>query len=677
MNFLRKLFGKQTPSPSSDSATPTPSSQSPDPAATRPADEVVRLRDAQGRELTIPKSEWRAKHLPAKLAELRDKPDQLAALVAQSLRDGFAAEVLDSAAHLAAADSDAERGHVLHASVLLDLRKPADAEAVLRAFVDKHGETGPAVAHLAKARAAQGDDTGAADLLWRSLELDPNQDQALLWFVARQREKAGADSAPGEQAALDAFRRVAALPDSWRAHLWLARHHLERRDLSAALKLYEEALDRAPRPVPADLLQQMSGDLGNHAHLPEILHLVAPYYDVARHGLPTGLNILKAYHDLGQLDAAGRFLDRLHARQRPDWAQALAFWNAEIEKSRRSIDSAPPPPPRVSASVTPSASETSAPSPTPSSGAAAPAAENIQVTLLAVEGPVWLPPESPAVELFPAKADDAPLVAFLGASAEVPPPADASPGQTGIAEAAGRLARALPLFLSEQVELATPALARVLVPWVVKPRPGFIVGGIPWDDATASRHARAVVPDDVADYLVVTHLRCVDATWSVDLRLVRTIDAACLATASIPCPPADPGQALPALAATLHDLLSAHADIARAPQAPGTPPPAPSSDYLLRLEQLLAVRTAGIEPAKSTLRGEREILEGQLRLCLAQPDNLPARLLFAHTLKAMKRLRPEIVPEFQARADSLQNENPLREPARSVVSRLFAEGFAA
>lgn len=677
MNFFRKLFGKKSPASSFDAATPAPAAQPSGTGAPRPEEGVIRLFDAEGREVHVPKSEWRAKHLPAKLAELRDKPDQLASLVVQSLRDGFAAEVLDSAAHLAAADSDAERGHVLHASALLELRKPAEAEAVLRAFVDRHGETGAILANLAKARAAQNDDNAAADLLWRALRLDPNHDHALLWFVARQREKAGGDEADkaAEQAALEAFQRVAELPESWRARLWIARHHLTRRDLASALKLYEEALDLAPRPVPADFLQQMSGDLGNHAHLPEILHLVAPYYDVARHGLPTGLNILKAYHDLGQLDAAGRFLDRLRSYQRPDWRQAIAFWEAEIDKSRRAIDVAPPSPPRVTASVAPSARETSAP--VPAFGARPQSTENIQVTLLAVEGPVWLPPESPAVELFPAKANDAPLVAILGSSAELPPPAAPSPEQARLADTAGRLSRALPLFLAEQIEFDTPALARVLVPWVVKPRPGFIVGGIPWDDATASRHARAVVPDDAADYLVVTHLRCVEATWSVELRFVRTIDAVCLGTASIPLSPEEPGRALPALAAALQELLSIHADIARAPQSPDTPLPAPSSDYLLRLEQLLAVRTAGIEPAKSTIKGEREILEGQLHLCLAQPDNLPARLLFAHTLKAMKRLRPEILPEFRTHADSLQNEKPLREPANSVVSRLFSESFSA
>jgi len=670
VNFLRKLFGQKSPSPG-DSApaadTPAPSTSG---AAATPAADAIRVHDAYGREMQISQAEWRSRILPEQLAKVRDQPDPLAALVAQSLRDGFAAEVLDSAAHLAATDPQAERGHVLHAAALLELGRAADAETVLRDFGAKHGDTALSLANLAKARAAQKDSAAALELLWRALSLDPNQDHALAWFATHHREQ------QGPAGALEAFRRVAELPESWRARLWIAQYHLSQRDLAGALKLYEEALDLAPRPLPADLLQQMSGDLGNHAHLPEILQLAAPYYDVAHHGLPSGLNILKAYHDLGQLDAARRFLDRLYAARRPDWKQALASWENELAKTRQALESAPPSAPRVSASVTPSASEA-----IQSAAAPRPPQEQAQITLLAVEGPVWLPPESPAAELFAAKADDAPLVAFLGASAELPSlPPEQQIQARQIADGAGRLARALPLYLAEQVELATPALARVLVPWLVKPRSGFIMGGVPWDDATASRHARAVVPDDVADYLVVTHLRCTAEPWTVELRLLRTIDAACLATASIPCPPADPGQALPELTRVLGETLAAHADIASepAPTAGRSVVDQPFfSTYLLRLEQLLAVRTAGIDPARSPLHGEREILEGQLRLCLEQPESLPVRLVFAHTLKAMRRVRPEILPEFQPRAELLEKEKPLAEPARSVVARILADSFAA
>ena len=205
VNFFRKLFGQKpasdvpsAPAPSAPDHAAAPGDQ---PSAENAGPDSIRVHDAYGREISIPKADWREKVLPEQLAKIRDQPDQLAGLVAQSLRDGFAAEILDSAAHLAATDRDPERGHVLHAAALLDLNRAPEAEAVLHAFAAKHGETALSLANLAKARAAQGDAASAVDLLWRALSLDPNQDHALAWFAAHHRETRGPaaalDASPG------------------------------------------------------------------------------------------------------------------------------------------------------------------------------------------------------------------------------------------------------------------------------------------------------------------------------------------------------------------------------------------------------------------------------------------------------------------------------------------------
>jgi tetratricopeptide (TPR) repeat protein len=643
MDFLRKLFGSK-PSPGASTppaeGAPAPTdSDSPAPAA------PIRVHDAYGREHHLTREQWRDTGLLPHLEKVRADPEALAAAVDHALREGFAAEALPFAAHLAATDPRPDRGLFLHALALLETKNLPEGEALLHRLVETQGDSAPVLALLARLQLARGERDPAAATAARALSLDPNHEGLLALLASLARET------HGEPAEIAAYERAAALPDAWRARLWLARHALARRDLPAALKLYDEALERAPRPVPSDLLQHMSGDLGNHAHLPELLQLTAPYYDLSHHGLAVGAHLLKAYHDLGRLDAARNLLNRLYAQNRPDWKPRLAALEAELSQTRRSLDD--PPSPQV----------------------------RPEVTLLSVEGPVWLPPDSPAAELYPAKADDGLLVAFLGCSAELPRPknpAAPDPAFAQLADAAGRLARSLPLFLVEQIEFGTPALARALVPWLTKPRPGFILGGTPWDDATSARHARSAVPDDPADYLVVTHLNCASANWTIEIRLLRTIDAARLGTATIPCSPADPAQALPALSRAVLDLLAAHAEIpgcASTIEASLPPPPA-TAPYLLRLEQLLAVRTAGIDPEKSPLQGERDILEGQLRLCLDHPDNLPVRLLFAHTLLAMRRARPEVLPEFRSRVDLLQNDKPLPEPSRSVSARLFALAFA-
>ncbi len=42
------------------------------------------------------------------------------------------------------------------------------------------------------------------------------------------------------------------------------------------MALYDEALAKVKTPVPADMLMQMSGDLGNNGYLQEAIQLVEP-----------------------------------------------------------------------------------------------------------------------------------------------------------------------------------------------------------------------------------------------------------------------------------------------------------------------------------------------------------------------------------------------------------------
>lgn len=57
------------------------------------------------------------------------------------------------------------------------------------------------------------------------------------------------------------------------------------------------------------------------------------------------------------------------------------------------------------------------------------------------------------------------------------------------------------------------------------------------------------------------------------------------------------------------------------------------NDYLLRLEHLLAVRlAASLSPGSSFLHGEREIIDGNLQLCLSYPANVTVRVLLLQTL---------------------------------------------
>jgi hypothetical protein len=102
------------------------------------------------------------------------------------------------------------------------------------------------------------------------------------------------------------------------------------------------------------------------------------------------------------------------------------------------------------------------------------------------------------------------------------------------------------------------------------------------------------------------------------------------------------------------------------------------ADYMLRLEQLLAVRSANMDGAKSNfLSGEREILLGNIALCADQPSNVTVRILLAQTVLTMHNVAPVVVSEFRDRLFLLQRQSPLGEPAQTITQRMISEAIEA
>lgn len=88
-----------------------------------------------------------------------------------------------------------------------------------------------------------------------------------------------------------------------------AREHLDKKDLPAALQLYEQIAH-----ADADLsgpFTTISGDLGATGHIEAMIEFFAPRYEPAPHGLPTGINLLQAYLHQRDAIAAQQLLDLL------------------------------------------------------------------------------------------------------------------------------------------------------------------------------------------------------------------------------------------------------------------------------------------------------------------------------------------------------------------------------
>jgi tetratricopeptide (TPR) repeat protein len=591
-------------------------------------DAMIRMWDEFGRERMIRKEDWRRSILPGAVRQGWNDPDALYALILVALDADLSSDIVPAAEQLRQLEPGSPRAACALAIVHLRLRRIGDARAVLQGYTERHGEDAAVLTNLAKVQAEEGDEPASTRTLWRALELDPNLDNALLWHAAIAREQQGAS---GQQ---EAFEKIAALPGSWRAELWLARADLARGDLAQAIARHRHALAKAGEPAPPDLLFQISGDLGNAGRLQDLLELVSPRYSAARDGLRVGNNLIKASIELGRLDDARRLIDELYALKRQDWRETLSYWETALAQAR--IAAQPP------------------------------VADPPDIRLFAIEGPVWLDRNAPIATLFPKPAEAAaPSVVIVGS---VCARRDAPTAITAeLTDAAGRLSRAAPLFIAEQFEMLTTARAQTLVPWTVSGGHGFVVFGTPWTDQ------ELIDRTPPCDVLIALDLFQDAAGWTLVLRALRKSDGATLSGETRSFTLETAGAVLSTCTDALVQALGALGVITRlaAPPSYDVPRPPWLNHYLVSLEQLLALRCARMEGTPATfLNGEREILEGNLRVCVEVPESACVRLCLARTVMSLKGLRPALLAEFHERIRALVERHPLRGEAARIDDAL-------
>lgn len=284
-------------------------------------DDGIIVFDKGGRKRVIPRETYRASVLPQNLRAHWNDPEVLYQMLVYALNDGFFAEALPGAERLCAIDRSA-RAATLYAVSLMKCSRLEEAEHTLVAAIERFGADDSLLTNLAKIYAERGEHAKAEATLWRSLEIDPNEENSFKWYEVIYRERGG------ETASRAALERIAALPGSWKAQLFQARAALTAGDYATADALYATALVRCGKPCPAMLLVQIGGDLGNAGRLAEAVALVEPLYDVAWHsrspgGFTIGLNLMRGFVGLGRLDDAERILKSMYSLERPDWREPL------------------------------------------------------------------------------------------------------------------------------------------------------------------------------------------------------------------------------------------------------------------------------------------------------------------------------------------------------------------
>lgn len=599
--FLSALAGQKGKPPAASSPGQNDSQEPP-----AGQEEMIVAYDAYGREMRIARSDWREKVFLPSLEEKWDKPDDLYDAILTGLRDGFAADLNAASARLVEIDADAERGHVMHGIVLLQTGQLDAAEKTLRSGIEKVGETGTLLTNLAKVFAERGDQVEAETILWRGIELDPNQDNGMLWWVSLQQEKWG------EAGYLDALNAVAALPGSWRAQLWLARHHLEHGNVEAARALYQQVL--ASGSFDSRALMMISGDLGNHGQIALIADLVAPVYDEHRHDPMAGLNLLRAYQELGRVVEGEALLARLYALGFAPLRQHLdGFAQAFLRLGQQAAKATPMAP------------------------------EEVQFSTLALTQPIWQYSLCKADWLFAQKPEAAPQVGFVAWS-KTEEGAERSEVQRE--DDGGRLTRAIPLYLAEAVHYWSDYAGHCFI--------SLVEGGGPVVST------REITGEDLFDGLpsAMTHVvtgmlgssgEGKARRWHLALTLWDCTTRTAQATER---GEADDG-ALGALVLKLEQAVLSR--IGRGRDVPldlfyHRPSAEAMAVYLAELGQSLTLTFAANERVpRSALWGERTMLDWPLNMALHWPSVATPKLMYLSSLAKAYDYRSDVLMEYRER----------------------------
>jgi hypothetical protein len=348
-----------------------------------------------------------------------------------------------------------------------------------------------------------------------------------------------------------------------------------------------------------------------------------------------GNNLLRAYAELGSFAEARKLLEQLYAQQRPDWREQLNSWEQKLDDAQQRYG------------------EVTAP---------------LDIVLMKLEQPVWARGMLGFDAVLPLKATSAPRIHFICGSGEASAPSGDHSGDRVISQPTndlGRLSRALPMFLAEEMYLRSSARTAFLLPWMKQG--GFIVSAKPWTSA--------FLPPDHAppDLFVYLHVDARATPWLLRVTIENAQRSASPVVFEQAFALETAGRDVLALLNDLLPRLTILLALRREDAGAGLAMPAPGllPGYLAGLEQALAVGLAARLPASDNfLHQERSIFEHLFDVALDGAALLRPRMLLVNALENEARRRPDIVREYLDRLALLQQRHVLPAgPASALVEK--------
>ena len=386
---------------------------------------MIEMFNELGQKILISRSEYIDKVLPYNLQLHWNNPDELASAIMTSFSDGLFTHVEAAAKRLVEIDTISERSICLYGTVLLNTKKYVEAEKLFLNHLNDHPRHPYILTNLAKAQDFLGKNVDALITLEESITADPNQKNAMQWWLGIKIEELEFQGLPHEQVNLNALEQADKRFGGWRVKLWLGEYFTEINATETARLYYEDVLSDEWEP---DVLSSISGALGKHGYLKDVIKLIAPRYDPYQHEIGTGFNLLQAYLKLKQVSDGQQLLNKLYSIYRPDLDDQLDWYKLEFAKLIKPIESI--------------------------------SEEHLDAKFESINYPLWCygwnikhgfdsVKTDKKIAIFQFSWDSGPLSSKISVDLE---------------NTQGRLARAIPLFLLEDIYYGTDASSTVIFP---------------------------------------------------------------------------------------------------------------------------------------------------------------------------------------------------------------------
>ncbi|MCK5942352.1 MAG: tetratricopeptide repeat protein, partial [Planctomycetes bacterium] len=395
--------------------------------------------DPQGRPVRIEREQYRTKVLPDLIKASQDDPERLTAVIMQGLREGVAEDLIAAANRLTVIDkANLERALTVLAVVQRDSGELDLAESTLNELLQRKPGSPAAYVGLGMLQEKQGDLDACEELLLKALASDPNHPDAVHGYLQVRHRRVGDDGYRAE------VEKLMALDGAWRAHLWMARLHLQNNEDDQAAAIYRDVLDNEHAQI--DGMVMAAGDLLQAGKTELLEQLILPRFEPGKHHPQVGMVLLQLYRMKQDHVAGEELLHKMHVFYGHAIGGELQPFTAEFDRMRLATLPPPPQPPA-----------------------------NPQVNILRLDRPVWYAGLDDPQWLLPPKQQGHKHVVVFSLALEGQPKLE--PHQE---EEVGRATRSLPLWFAEQVWLTTQNRGTAAL--AMAQHGGWAVLGRPWPE---------------------------------------------------------------------------------------------------------------------------------------------------------------------------------------------------